>query len=200
MARFTIVLFMTALSLAPSSLRAHSLGPKSDLWDLAATAPEEFEQMFRRGERPEIQAFRGKTYRGLMLSVHYGPAGKAILQDLTQRLDVLWKGPFVFPLVFENRFYATEQADGRLGRNYLPIRGAESNPFKFYLAPSEKDPGGPEVAKYDYNLEENGAIGRRAFDEMRRIPGTSLYLGEMNLRAPGGKRVPLLWFGLQAKE
>lgn len=193
MGRRVVVMWVLTCALC-APLAAEAAG--ASLWDLAAAAPAEYERLFERGSAPSPGDFRGQRLNGLILHVSRGRFGKYIFTQYTgKNADLLTGRLYARPLTFQKRFWPADNAAGESGINFWPVRGAESMPMKIYVGPGLLD-GAPSL-KVDYDVPRNKPVVERPLlDEVRAIPGTSLYLGRMYFRL-GSHPVPFLWFALE---
>lgn len=185
----------TARSGGAASTRVEP-GSITSLWDLASASPADYEGLFEHCQAPRLEDFRGRRFNGLILHVSKGRFGKYIFTQYTgKNSDLLIGQLYTRPLTFQKRFLPQDNAAGESGINFWPVRGVESMPMKIYLGKGLLD--GAPALKVDYDVARNKPVVERPLvDEIRQVPGTSIYIGRMYFRL-GDHAVPFLWFALE---
>ncbi len=167
------------------------------LWDLLSADPELYPGIFRHATTPRLEDFRGQRFNGVILLVQKWELGKILFTQYTGRnADLVTGKLYARPLTFRKRFHGADSSQGESGINFWPVRGTETMPMKISLAQGILDDG-RESLLIDYDVPSNRRVTERPLlDEVRRIPGTQLYLGRMYYRVHG-LSVPFLWFALE---
>lgn len=167
------------------------------LWDLASANPKHFAKIFEKSVDPVISDFRGKKFNGIILYVNNWSIGKLIFTSYTGKYTNFLTGKLNSrPLTFQKRFYLQDNAKGESGINYWPMLEKESMSMRIYSGPSIRNPKIHSL-KIDYNVSDNKVIRERPLiDEIRKIPGSDLYIGKMYYRLRG-KNIFFLWFALE---
>jgi len=174
------------------------------IWDLAAANPKNLEKIFNLSEEPALKAFRDKIFNGMNFHINLWGLGKLVFALYVGRLrDVFTNRLFSQHLAFQKRLLKKDKIVKRKGKegevsgiNYWCRRDESYLPFKIYISPGIKN-GTMNSLKIDYNVILNKRIIQRPLiDEMRKIPGSELYLGKMYFRL-GPWSIFFLWFGME---
>lgn len=196
--------FYSGLAIDEFALTGNSHGKIFHIWDLAAANPKNFEKIFKLSEEPDLQSFRDRTFNGMNFHINLWGLGKLVFALYVGRLrDVFTNRLFSQHLAFQKRLLKNDKIvkrknkEGEVsGINYWCRRDESFLPFKIYMSPGIKD-STMNSLKIDYNVLQNKRIIQRPLiDEMRKIPGSELYLGKMYFRL-GPWPIFFLWFGME---
>jgi hypothetical protein len=170
------------------------------LWDLASAPLGSYSRIFELSETPAPSELRGRHFNGLILLVEEERFGKFLFTQYTGGLRgnlALAAGMmYARALTFQKAFLDRDNEKGESGINYWPLLGKSSMPMRIYSSLALLGVAGQSL-KIDYDLSTNLAlIQKPLIDEIRRVPGSDLYLGKMYYRV-AGHPVLFLWFALE---
>ena len=173
------------------------------LWDLASADYNNYPKIFNQSEPPTLEEFRGSRMNGLIIYVNAWEVGKLVFVQYTgSNWDLVTNKLYSRMLTFQKRFYDKPNDDGESGLNFWPVRGVEAMPMKIYLSDMLGEKEGSRYTtslKIDYDVESNNSLERPLLDEVRRIPGSNLYIGKIFVRKLGKNNL-FLWFDLEKVE
>jgi len=163
--------------------------PPTTLDQLADLSDAELSAIYARGAVPNRLDTLDGDLVGRMLAVRRTGDGAVF-----RALRAFAKGPR-FPWAGKS-FHATDAVSGT-GINRIRLGGRHRLfPFRTYRGLSAVD--GKPAVYIDYDDADNPGLIRSIHDEVREV-AQGLFLGPACLKRPGGKRVVILWFALDAR-